>query len=115
MRVKSSVYTRQRKKKIFRLTKGYFGDRNHRWRQALQQSEHSMAYMYESRKDRKGEFRQTWITRINAAVRPLGLSYSTFISGLKKSNILINRKMLAELAINDAPVFEEIVKATSPA
>ena|SRR3989338_3992622 len=115
MRIKSGVYTRQRKKKILRISKGYFSDRNHRWRQALQQVEHSLRYMYVDRKDRKGEFRQIWIARINAAVRPLGLSYSGFISGLKKANIQINRKMLSELAIHDAPVFQEIVRAAASA
>src|SRR4051812_41707284 len=101
MRVKSGVYTRQRKKKVFRLTKGYYANRNNRWRQAIQQVEKSLRYAYRDRKDRKGEFRQLWITRINAAARPLGLSYSEFIAGLKKSNILLNRKILAELAVND--------------
>ena len=81
----------------------------------MQQVEHSLRYMYVDRKDRKGEFRQIWIARINAAVRPLGLSYSGFISGLKKANIQINRKMLSELAIHDAPVFQEIVRAAASA
>jgi len=114
MRIKSGVYTRQRKKKIFRMTSGYFSNRNNRWRQALQQVRKSMEYQYVDRKDRKGEFRQIWIARINAAVRPLGLSYSSFISQLKKSNIQLNRKMLSELAISDAPVFQEIVKTAAP-
>ncbi|OGR84808.1 MAG: 50S ribosomal protein L20 [Elusimicrobia bacterium RIFCSPLOWO2_01_FULL_54_10] len=114
MRIKGGVYTRQRKKKILRMTSGYYSDRNNRWRQALQQVRKSMEYMYVDRKDRKGEFRELWITRINAAVRPLGLSYSDFISKLKKSNIQLNRKMLSELAINDAPAFQEVVKAASP-
>ena len=83
-------------------------------RQALQQVEKSLRYQYVGRKDRKSDFRQTWISRINAAVRPLGLSYSVFINGLKKSNIQLNRKMLSELAVNDAPVFQEIVRAASP-
>ena len=96
------------------MTSGYFSNRNNRWRQALQQVRKSMEYQYVDRKDRKGEFRQIWIARINAAVRPLGLSYSSFISQLKKSNIQLNRKMLSELAISDAPVFQEIVKTAAP-
>ena len=115
MRVKSGVYTRQRKKKALRISSGYYSNRNNRWRQAIQQVEKSLRYAYVDRKDRKGEFRQIWIARINAAVRPLGLSYSNFINNLKKSNIQINRKMLAELAMNDAPVFTEIVQASKAA
>lgn len=115
MRVKSGVYTRQRKKKVFRLTKGYYSNRNNRWRQAKQQLAKSLKYAYRDRKDFKGEIRQTWITRINAATRPLGLSYSQFINGLKKSNITLNRKMLAELAISDAAAFEQIVKQSKAA
>ena len=115
MRVKSGVYTRQRKKKAFRISKGYYSNRNNRWRQAIQQVEKSLRYAYVDRKDRKGEFRQIWIARINAAVRPLGLSYSNFINNLKKSNIQLNRKMLADLAMNDAPVFNEIVQASKAA
>jgi large subunit ribosomal protein L20 len=115
MRVKSSVYTRQRKKKVFRITKGYYSNRNNRWRQAIQQVDKSLKYAYRDRKDRKGEFRQLWITRINAATNLNGLSYSKFISGLKKSNILLNRKMLAELAIHDAPLFQKIVEQSKAA
>src|SRR4051812_21227027 len=115
MRVKSSVTTRQRKKKVFRRTKGYYSNRNNRWRQALQQVRKSMKFMYIGRKDKKGDFRSLWIIRINAATRPHGLSYSRFISGLKKSNIQINRKMLAELAISDAPAFEQIVHQSKAA
>ena len=110
MRVKSGVYTRQRKKKIFRMTSGYFSNRNNRWRQALQQVEKSMKYATIDRKDRKGDFRRLWIARINAATRAFGISYSQFIANLKKSNIQLNRKMLSELALNDAPVFEQIVQ-----
>ncbi len=115
MRVKSGVYTRQRKKKLFKISKGYYSNRNNRWRQALQQVEKSLRYAYRDRKDFKGEIRQVWITRINAATRPLGLNYSQFISGLKKSNIQVNRKMLAELALSDAPAFEQIVKESKSA
>jgi large subunit ribosomal protein L20 len=110
MRVKSGTTTRQRKKKVFRISKGYYSNRNNRWRQALQQVRKSLAYAYRDRKDRKGEFRQLWIARVNAAVRIHGMSYSKFMSGLKKSNVTLNRKMLSELAIHDAPAFEQIVQ-----
>src|SRR3990167_333225 len=113
MRVKSGVYTRQRKKKLFRISKGYYSNRGNRWRQALQQVKRSLRFAYRDRKDRKGEFRQLWIVRINAAVRKHGLSYSQFIAGLKKSNILLNRKMLAELAVVDAPLFQQIVQQSN--
>lgn len=115
MRVKSGVYTRQRKKKAFRISKGYYSNRNNRWRQAIQQIEKSLRYAYRDRKDRKTDFRQLWITRINAATRPFGMSYSRFISGLKKSNIQLNRKMLAELALTDTAAFEQIVQQSKSA
>jgi large subunit ribosomal protein L20 len=115
MRVKSGVYTRQRKKKIFKITKGYYSNRNNRWRQAVQQVAKSLKYAYTGRKDKKGDFRELWIIRINAGVRPFGMSYSQFIAGLKKSNILLNRKMLAELAISDAAMFERIVRQSQSA
>lgn len=113
MRVKSVVYTRQRKKKIFRIAKGYYANRGNRWRQVKQQVARSLRFAYRDRKDRKGEFRQLWIARINAAARPYGLSYSRLINGLKKSNIILNRKMLSELAVNDASVFQQIVQKTA--
>lgn len=115
MRVKSGVYTRARKKKLFRISKGYYSNRNNRWRQALQQVERSLVYAYRDRKDRKGEFRSLWIIRLNAAARMFGLSYSQFIRGLKKANISLNRKMLAELALKDMPVFEQIVQKAKTA
>lgn len=115
MRVKSGVYTRQRKKKVFRIAKGYYSNRRNRWRQTIQQVERSLQYAATDRKDRKGDIRRLWITRINAATRMAGLSYSQFIAGLKKSNIQLNRKMLSELAIHDAPLFEQIVQQSKSA
>ncbi len=115
MRVKSGVYTRQRKKKAFRISKGYYSNRGNRWRQAIQQVEKSLRYAYRDRKDRKGEFRQLWITRINAGARLSGISYSQLIAGLKKANILLNRKMLAELAIHDESLFQQIVEQSKSA
>jgi large subunit ribosomal protein L20 len=108
MRVKSAVYTRQRKKKHFRMAKGYYSNKKNRWRMTIQQIEKSLRYAYRDRKDRKSNFRKLWITRLNAASREFGLSYSRFISGLKKANILIDRKMLADIAVNDSNAFKQL-------
>lgn len=109
-RVKSAVYTRQRKKKIFRLAKGYYSNKRNRWRQVIQQVDRSLHFAYRDRRDRKAEFRKAWILRINARVRQAGLSYSRFISGLKKAGIDLNRKMLACLAVNDEVVFNKLIE-----
>jgi len=110
MRAKSVVYTRQRKKKTFRLAKGYYATKKNRWRMVIQQVEKSLVYAYNDRKDRKGTFRSMWIVRLNAAVREEGMSYNRFISGLKKANVIIDRKMLAEIAINDNATFKQLVE-----
>lgn len=110
MRAKSVVYTRQRKKKFFRKAKGAYATKKSRWRMVIQQLEKSMRYAYVGRKDRKADFRQLWIMRLNAAAREYGLSYSKFISGLKKANVQVNRKMLAELAVNDINAFKELAE-----
>jgi large subunit ribosomal protein L20 len=115
MRTKSVVYTRQKKKKIFRLAKGSYATKKNRWRMVIQQVERSLAYAYVGRKDNKANFRTLWIVRLNAAVRQEGMSYNRFISGLKKADITLDRKILAEIAINDNPTFKhlvEIVKST---
>lgn len=109
MRAKSVVYTRQRKKKMFRRAKGAYATKKNRWRIAIQQLERSMKYMYVGRKDRKGDFRKLWIVRLNAAARDHGMSYSKFISGLREANILIDRKMLADMALSDAAAFKQLV------
>jgi large subunit ribosomal protein L20 len=90
--------------------KGYYATKKNRWRMVLQQVERSLAYAYVDRKDRKGNFRQLWIVRLNAAARQSGLSYSKFIAGLKKANISIDRKMLADLAVNDANAFKQLAE-----
>jgi large subunit ribosomal protein L20 len=109
VRAVSGVYTRQRKKKLFKLAKGYkFGKKN-LYRIVKEQLFKSLKYSYRHRKERKREFRRLWITRINAAVRPYGLSYSEFMHALKNKNILINRKILSEIAIQDNPTFSYIV------
>lgn len=109
-RVKNSVATRKRRKKILKLAKGYFGSKSKLFRVANQQVMKSLAYAYRDRKARKRDFRKLWITRINAAARNNGLSYSRFIDGLKKAGVEINRKMLAELAVNDPEAFSHLAK-----
>jgi large subunit ribosomal protein L20 len=109
MRVKSVVYTRQRKKKVFRLAKGYYASKKNRWRIVKQQVEKSLAYSYIGRKDRKSNFRTLWVMRINAASRQLNMSYSSFIFGLKMANIKINRKLLSDIAVLDNNTFKQLV------
>ncbi|GAV22648.1 50S ribosomal protein L20 [Carboxydothermus pertinax] len=109
-RAKSSVVSRKRHKKILKLAKGYFGSKSKLFRVAKQQVMKSLMYAYRDRKARKREFRKLWITRINAAARMHGLSYSRMMNGLKKAGVEINRKMLADLAVNDKNAFAELVE-----
>lgn len=115
MRTKSVVYTRQRKKKYFRLAKGSYATKKNRWRMVMQQVERSLNYAYVGRKDNKANFRTLWIIRLNAAVREEGMSYNRFISGLKKANVAIDRKMLAEIAVNDNASFKQLVEIAKSA
>ena len=115
MRVKSGVTSRQRKKKVFRISKGYYSNKNNRWRMAVQQVEKSLRYAYRDRKDKKRNFRELWINRINAASNELGLAYSRLIHGLKVSNIEINRKMLSDMAIKDPEAFNELASIAKSA
>ena len=110
-RVKTARITRKKHKKVLKQAKGYFGAKSIRFRNANQAVLKSMSYAYVGRKDKKSDFRKLWITRINAAARQNGTTYSKLMAGLKKSNISINRKMLAELAVNDSKAFSELVKA----
>ena len=109
-RVKGSVTTRARHKKVLKRAKGYFGAKSVRFRMANQAVMKSGAYAYVGRKQNKRNFRKLWIARINAATRMCGTTYSKFMSNLKKANININRKMLAEMAVNDMPAFEALVE-----
>ena len=93
-----------------KLAKGYWGAKSKQYRAATEQVARSLRYAYEGRKLRKRDFRRLWITRINAAARLNGMSYSTFINGLKKHNVDINRKMLADIAVNDAATFANLVE-----
>ncbi len=109
-RVKTALITRKKHKKILKRAKGYYGAKHYRFRMAKQAVMKSGQYAYVGRKDRKSNFRKLWIARINAAARQNGLTYSKLISGLKKANIVINRKMLAEIAVTDPKAFAEIAK-----
>ena len=114
-RVKSAMTTRARHKKVLKQAKGYYGAKHYRFRNANQAVLKSLAYAYVGRKDRKSDFRKLWITRINAAARMNGLTYSKLIAGLKRANVTINRKMLAEIAVNDAKAFTEIAEIAKKA
>ena len=109
-RVKSAMITRARHKKVLKQAKGYYGAKHYRFRNANQAVLKSLSYAYVGRKDKKSNFRKLWISRINAAARMNGLTYSKLISGLKKANVTINRKMLSEIAISDPKAFTEIAK-----
>ncbi|MGB9668659.1 MAG: 50S ribosomal protein L20 [Thermosulfidibacteraceae bacterium] len=109
MRVKGGPKTRWRRKKWLKLAKGYWGAKSRLYKIAKQTVIKALTYAYRDRKVRKREFRRLWILRINAAVRSYGLKYSEFIHGLKLANVGINRKMLAELAINQPEVFKYLV------
>lgn len=109
-RVKGAVRTRARHKKILKLAKGYFGAKSKLFRIANQAVMKSLVYAYRDRKAKKRDFRKLWIARINAATRINGLSYSRFMSGLKKSDVSLNRKVLADMAVNDATAFAALVE-----
>ena len=114
-RVKTARTTRARHKKILKQAKGYYGAKHYRFRNANQAVMKSLSYAYVGRKDKKSNFRKLWIARINAGARMNGMTYSRLIAGLKKANVTINRKMLAELAVNDEKAFAEIVKIAKEA
>ncbi|MEJ6950013.1 50S ribosomal protein L20 [Natronospora cellulosivora (SeqCode)] len=108
-RIKRGVKARRRRKKILKMAKGYYGAKSKLFRPANQAVMKSLHYAYRDRKARKRDFRRLWITRINAAARKEGLSYSRFINGLKLANIDIDRKMLADMAVRDENSFGELV------
>ena len=110
-RIKMSVNATKRRRKVFKLAKGYFGAKSKQYRAATEQVARSLRYAYIGRRLRKRDFRKLWIARINAAVRPYGLSYSRFINGLKLAGIEVNRKILADLAVNDPQAFAKLVDA----
>ena len=114
-RVKTARTTRARHKKVLKQAKGYYGAKSYRYRNAKQAVMKSGMYAYVGRKDKKSDFRKLWITRINAAARMNGLTYSKLIAGLKKANVTINRKMLAEIAVSDAKAFAELAEIAKKA
>lgn len=110
MKVKHSVASRKRTKKVLEQAKGYWGDRSRKYRRAIETLRRAYAYSYRDRKVKKREFRSLWITRINAAVTERGTSYRRFIHGLKEKNILLSRDILAKLAAENPEVFSRIVE-----
>jgi len=108
-RVTKSVTAKAKHKKVLSTTKGHYGARSRLYKTAKQSNIKALQYAFRDRKNRKREFRALWIARINAGSRALGVSYSVLINGLSKSNILLDRKILSDLAINDASTFEKIV------
>jgi large subunit ribosomal protein L20 len=107
-RVKGGTVTRKRRKKVIKLAKGYYGSKHTLYKVANQQVMKSLMYAFRDRRQKKRDFRKLWITRINAAARMNGLSYSRLMHGLKLAGIEVNRKMLAELAVSDANAFAEL-------
>ena len=117
-RVKRAVNAHKKRRVVLERASGYRGQRSRLYRKAKEQVTHSMVYNYRDRKKRKGDFRQLWIQRINAAARLNGMTYNRFIQGLKASGVEVDRKVLADLAVNDAPAFAalvELAKANLPA
>ena len=109
-RIKRAVNAHKKRRKVMKLAKGFWGAKSKQYRAATEQVARSLRYAYTGRKLRKRDFRSLWITRINAAARLNGMSYSAFINGLKKQNITVNRKMLADLAVNDPAAFAKLVE-----
>lgn len=109
-RVKGGNVSKNRRRKVLKAAKGYFGSKHRLYKTAQEQTFHSGAYAFRDRKQNKRNFRKLWITRINAACRENNISYSKFIGGLEKAGIVINRKMLSEVAIDNPKYFAELVK-----
>jgi large subunit ribosomal protein L20 len=117
-RVKRAVNAQKKRRETLEKASGYRGQRSRLYRKAKEQVTHSLVYAYRDRKARKGDFRRLWIQRINAAARANGMTYNRFIQGLKAAGVEVDRRMLAELAVNDAPAFAALVataKANVPA
>ncbi len=114
-RVKGAMMTRKRRKKVLKLAKGYWGSKSRHFKMAKQAVMKSGNYAYIGRKQRKRDFRRLWITRISAACKMNGMNYSTFMNGLKKAGVTLNRKMLSEIAIADAAAFTALVEKAKAA
>ena len=113
--VKGGYVTRQRRKRTLKLAKGYYGAKHLLFKTAKQQVMKSYMYAYRDRRQKKRDFRRLWITRINAAARMNGISYSVLMNGLKKAGVEVNRKMLADLAVHDAAAFTALVEQAKKA
>ncbi len=114
-RVKRAVHAKKKHKKVLDRASGYKGAKSRRFKTANEQVMHAMQDAYKDRRDRKGEFRRLWITRINAASRQHGMSYSQFIAGLKAAEVEVDRKMLAEMAVSDPQAFAQMVEVAKGA
>ena len=114
-RIKGAIMTRKRRNKVLKLAKGYYGSKSNLFKTAKQAVMKSGNYAYIGRKQKKRDFRRLWITRISAACKMNGMNYSTFMHGLKTAGIEINRKMLAELAVNDAAAFTQLTEIAKKA
>ncbi len=109
-KIKHSVATRRRKKRLLKKTKGYWGDRSKQYQQARRALMHALVYAYRDRRVKKRDFRRLWIIRINAACRVAGITYSQLINGLKKAKVNLDRKILADLAVKDNYAFKKLVE-----
>ncbi|MEA4941459.1 MAG: 50S ribosomal protein L20 [Oscillibacter sp.] len=114
-RVKGAMMTRKRRNKVMKLAKGYWGDKSRHFRIANEAVMKSLSYAYTGRRLKKRDFRQLWITRISAACKINGMNYSTFMHGLKTAGVTINRKMLAEMAVNDTAAFAQLAEMAKKA
>jgi large subunit ribosomal protein L20 len=114
-RVKRALNAKKKRRVVLERAKGYRGQRSRLYRKAKEQMLHSMTYAYRDRKDRKGNFRRLWIQRINAAARANGITYNRFIQGLRLAGIEVDRKILADLAVNDAATFATLVESAKKA
>ena len=114
-RVKRAVAGRKKRQTLVERTKGYYGVRSRTFRGMKEQAQHSGQYAYRDRRNKKRDFRALWIQRINAAARTNGLSYSVFMNGLKKADVVLNRKMLAEIAVADEAAFKALVEKAKAA
>ena len=109
-RIKRAVHGKKKRREVLRQAKGYYGARSRRYRVAKEQVQHSGVYAYRDRRDRKGQFRRLWITRIGAAARQEGMTYSLFIHGLSEAGVELDRKVLADLAVTDPGAFRGLVE-----
>ena len=114
-RVKRAVNAHKKRRVVLERASGYRGQRSRLYRKAKEQVIHSLVYSYDHRRKKKGDFRRLWIQRINAAARAEGLTYNRFIQGLKAAEVEVDRRMLAELAVNDAPAFAALVEVAKGA